>query len=187
MWQLAALAGANLLQGITQARASNKAAAAEAAAIQQANTQNTIRTAARAALIQAQLAAAAKQQAQAGFDIDRQKKQALGAASASAAASGTIGASVDAVQQEIDMAADEADSRLNAEWDLTLANAEQQLSDTVQSGLDALQSGRPVASVGSQALGLLLNTAASTASTYYMSKMNLGLGDKSGSTKQPSP
>lgn len=185
MWQLAAMAGMNLLQGVMSQRAANKAAEAENQAIMAANTKNTIRTAARAALLKAQLAVAAKQQSQARADLNKQVLQASGSAAANAAASGTVGASVAAVQNEIDVAASDAEARLDAEWATEQENSLQALADTTTAGLDSLQSGRKVASVGSQALGLLLNTAANTATTYFTAKMNLGLGSANGSTTKP--
>lgn len=184
---LGAMAGANLLSGIMQGRAANAGATAANAAAVQANLTNTIRTAARASLVAAQTAQAAKVSAQSGFDLTKQKRTAMGAAVANAAASGTVGASVDAVQDEIEKAAAEVEANRDYEWEVTQENAVQALADTVTMGTDALQRGVRVQSGTSQALGLLLGAAASTAANYYTSKMNLGLGAQNGATRKPGP
>ncbi len=108
-------------------------------AIGEANLQNTIRSGYRMGLLNIQQAQARKDASTSQFTIGRRKQSLLGAASASAAASGTFGSSVDAITSDIAQKSDEALNNQGEAYETQVLNFDTQLHDLLMSGQDALQ------------------------------------------------
>lgn len=109
-------------------------------AISAANIANTIRTGYRVGILNVQKAQATKASVQSGYDLSAQGIQAMGMNEANAAASGTIGASVDAVSNNIRKKAAEAQIDIDVNYETTMMNFDNQLNDLVQQGIDSLKS-----------------------------------------------
>lgn len=159
---------------------------AENQAIQEANIQNTIRTGYRAGILNVQRGQAKMQAVQQGRDVSIKSRQMLGTANANAAASGSIGASIDAVSDDIQRKTDEAQGQVDENWATTQQNFDQQLTDLVQAGIDSIQSARTAdysgpkqQDVWAAAVGGGVQSGASFYQDYAISNMKLGLG-KSG-------
>lgn len=120
----------NSLKGVN---ATNEAIAA-------ANVANTIRTGYRVGILNVQKAQATKASVQSGYDLSAQGIQAMGTNEANSAASGTIGASVDAVSNNIRKKAAEAQIDIDVNYETTMMNFDNQLNDLVQQGIDSLKS-----------------------------------------------
>lgn len=94
-----------------------------------ANVQNQIRAGYRAGLLNLQQGLFKKNAAQQGFDRSALKGQALGSATANAAAAGTVGPSVDAVLTDITMRVGELTARQEDEVALALHNFDVQKTE----------------------------------------------------------
>lgn len=186
--------GFQALSAASGAKAQNKAVAqdyinkltanvATNKAISEANLTNTIRSGFRVGILNVQRGQAKQQAVKAGYDVSSRGVQALGQSQANAAASGTTGASVDAVSDDIRRKVDEAQGQIDAGWETTQQNFDQQLNDMVQQGIDTLQAAQfadytppKIQSVGTAALLGGLQGAASFATSYAIDSMKLGLG-----------
>lgn len=202
MWQAMALSAAQsafgAIQG-NQAAVENyktglRANQAENLAIQEANLQNTIRTGYRVGILNVQRGQSKLQAVQQGRDVGIKARQMLGSAEANAAASGTVGASIDAVADDIDRKTDEAQGNVDANWAATQQNFDTQLESIVQNGIDSVQSARKMDYSGpkttdilSAALGGAAKTGAEFYTEYASAQMKLGLGTKGVSTANTSP
>lgn len=161
-------AGASAKQSIAQNEASIKA-----------NIRNTIRTGYRMGLANMQRGLQKRQAVQQGYEITAAGQSAMGAATANAAAAGSVGSSVDAVSTDISMKVGEA-LVANKEQNLIDAqNYNTQLQGIAFEGLDAVQSETKtdIPSTGDIWGGALLAGASSFASSYFGGKMKLGLGN----------
>ncbi len=161
-------------------------------AIDEANLKNTIRTGYSVGILNVQRGQAKQQAVKQGYDLSAKGAEALGTSYANAAASGTVGASVDAVSDTIGVKLDAAKGDLDASWKIQTMNFDNQLNDMIQQGIDSLQSaqrmdysGPAQQSVGQAALMGGLSTAMSFATQYGQANMNLGLGNMT-STRAPS-
>lgn len=152
-------------------------------AIAEANITNTIRTGYRVSILNVQRGQARKQAVEAGYDLSARGIDAVSTNAANAAASGTIGSSVDAVAGNIRKKVEDAQLDLDENFDVMEMNFDQQLHDTVQQGIDSLQS--PInpdtsgPAYGSQTRAALmagLASGASLATQYGVAKMKLDLG-----------
>lgn len=154
-------------------------------AIAETNLQNTIRTGYKAGILNIQRGQARQAATQSAFDITKVSKQVLGANAVNAAASGTVGASVDAVANDIRKKMDEASIAVDENLSLTEQNYNTQLNDLITAGQDSLQHAAKIGyaprgpSTGAQVLGALANTGTQFATQYALSNMSLGLGRKS--------
>lgn len=184
------------LSGASAAKANNKQAAKNYInqlksseftnkAIAEANLQNTIRTGYRAGILNVQRGQAQQQAVRAGYDVSAKSVEALGQSQANAAASGTTGASVDAVMDDIRRKTDAAQGQVDAAWEDTQLNFDNQLNDLIQQGIDSLQSaqrpdmqGPTMQSPGKAGLLAGLGTAVSFGTQYAVSNMQLGLGNR---------
>lgn len=185
---LSAFSGASSAKAANKQAARNyinqlKASESTNKAIAEANLQNTIRTGYRAGILNVQRGQAKAQAVRAGFDVSSKSLQALGQSQANAAASGTTGASVDAVMDDIRRKTDEAQGQVDSAWEDTQFNFDNQLNDLIQQGVDSLQSaqrpdtqGPALQSPGQAALLAGIGTAVSFGTQYATSKMQLGLG-----------
>lgn len=151
-------------------------------AVDEANIQSTIRTGYRVGLANLQQAQAKKLAIANGTDLRKNKLKVLGAATANAAAAGGIGASVDAVLQDIEQQSFEAASNLGADYEVQVANFETQLHDILMSGQDALKSSvkanveQGTAYTPISDTEILVKAAVDIGSQYMSAKMALGTG-----------
>lgn len=113
----------------------------------EANTTNTLAAHYRAGLIKMQEGIAKKQAAADRHLMKRTAAQALGAVNANAAASGTIGASVDAVAQDVERNLGEALVQADEAWDIQAMNYRTALIDNYTNLQNMLGSGQNAAFV----------------------------------------
>jgi hypothetical protein len=155
-----------------------KQANAQNDAILQANTANTIRTGYRIGLQNLQKARAIQQASQQGADLSAKGLEALGQNQAVASASGTIGASVDAVTDDIKKKIAETQIDYDQTFADTMENAQIAIQQTVMAGQDSIRSSvKPNLTMPHQqnSLQAALIAGASTAMTQYASgKLSLG-------------
>lgn len=151
-------------------------------AINEANLTNQIRTGYKVGLLNVQAAHAKKKAMQDGFDISRTRQQVLGAATANAAAAGTVGASVDAVVQDINSKVSEAQAHADVNYEQTADNFSTQLTDLIAQGQDVLRHAAKVTvqrtpEAVTYGFGeALAGAAIDAAGQYFGAQMNLGLG-----------
>ncbi len=143
-----------------------------------ANLANAVRAGYREGLLNLQEGMYKKAAAQQGFDTSASKSKALSEVSANAAAAGSIGASVDAVAQDIEMRVGEMRARREEEQTIMDFNFELQSSE-LQYDLERGTVGMAVADVPST--GEIWGNAAMVGATYFASsyasqKMKLGSG-----------
>ncbi len=174
MWPLIAMAGFQMLGQMQQNKSAARQATEEAAAIREANDKNFSRTMFRAGMLDLQRADELRLLSQRKADLGTQEAQALGATANNAAASGTVGASVDAVQSDVQAQFDRARATISEDAERNLETFNMQLQDIVQNGQDQLQSVRKFRPVRTGEM--LLNTAISVGSVYAGQSMSLGLG-----------
>lgn len=167
--------------GIRQANAGSKA---EGEAVVKERLNTTIRNSYNTALSQAQLALRKQQLAQAGADTGAAALGVRGDADAMNAASGSIGGSTQAISADIQMKADAAQSRIDAELENAITNYNAELDMMALNTKLSESNVRPVQYTG-PSTGEMLGTAAfvaagSFASNYAMRQMSLGLGTRPG-------
>ncbi|APU03185.1 internal virion protein [Ralstonia phage phiAp1] len=122
----------NYVDSLKQTNAQNDA-------IMEANVANTIRTAYRVGIQQLQTNRQKRQLAEQGYDIGVKGMSALGATQANAAASGTVGSSVDAAADNIRKKQDDALLNLDNTFKETMQNAALAIEQTVMQGKDSLR------------------------------------------------
>lgn len=187
VWPLIAMAGMSMMQQNQQGKATALAAKdraldniAESKAIMEANRKNFQQTTYRIGMLNVQKAQEVRALEQQKFEVGAQEQQALGSASVNAAASGTVGASVDAVQSDIQMAFDKVRDQITDENELNALNYNTALYDLITNGQNELitQAQFRKAPGGASQLQMLGNAAMEVASKYVSQKMDLGLGSK---------
>lgn len=147
-------------------------------AIGAANTTNMIRAGFKVGLINLQTARLKEQAAQQGFGVSKSGMDALAGVQANAAASGTIGASVDAAVNDIQKKADEALIQVNQNWQDTLEDQNFSIKQLTQAASDALTSVQhvpdihSVSTVTSATVSPWAGAASSLASMYAQSQIN---------------
>ncbi|QQO90805.1 internal virion protein A [Pseudomonas phage Misse] len=151
-------------------------------AIMEANTKNFQQTAFRVGLLNVQKAQEVRALEQRKFDASAQEQSVLGTAAVNAAASGTIGASVDAVQSDIQMAFDKVRAQINDENELNAQNYNTALYDLITEGQNQTVTSAQfrAAPKGASQLQMAGNAAIQVAGNYLMQRMDLGLGPKPG-------
>lgn len=172
--------------GIRQANAVSKA---EGEAVVKERLNTTIRNSYNTALSQAQLALRKQQLAQAGADTGAAALGVRGDADAMNAASGSIGGSTAAISADIQMKADAAQSRIDAELENAITNYNAELDMMALNTKLSESNVQPIQYTG-PSTGEMLGTAAfvaagSFASNYAMRQMSLGLGPKAASSGTP--
>lgn len=145
-------------------------------AITKSNLENTIRTGYRVGLLNVQLGAAKQAAAGNKLAYGKQGLEALGAVNANQAASGTIGASTEAVANDIKKKVEEAQSAVDVGYETTQLNYNTQLNDIITAGQDSIQKSVSTPKSASDTMQAL-QAAGGIASSYFSSKMDLGLGD----------
>ena len=188
-WFALAAVALSAAQAGKQANAANQASSeaytdslkqtnAQNDAILQANTANVIRTGYRIGLQNLQKARAVQQASQQGADLSAKGLEALGQNQAVAAASGTIGASVDAVADDIKKKVAETQIDYDQTFAQTMENAQIAIQQTVMAGQDALRSSVKVNNtLPSQQNSLqaaLIAGASTFAQQYATGKLSLG-------------
>lgn len=174
-------------QALQQQQLSWDKNSADNQAIAEANLTNTIRTGYRVGMLNLQRAQAKKKAVQDGYDISVTKQQALGAATANAAAAGSIGSSVAAVASDIEQKVGQAVNQTADNYEQTESNFDTGLQDVLWNGQDALKSPEKAymtklnAPQGFSYLGAAFDAGMEMGSEYLSSKMSLGLGQKGGS------
>lgn len=154
----------------------------EGEAVVKERLNTTIRNSYNTALSQAQLALRKQQLAQAGADTGAAALGVRGDADAMNAASGSIGGSTQAISADIQMKADAAQSRIDAELENAITNYNAELDMMALNTKLSESNVRPVQYTG-PSTGEMLGTAAfvaagSFASNYAMRQMSLGLGPR---------
>lgn len=171
-------ANANNAAGSAAYTDSLKGVTADNQAIQEANLTNTIRTGYKVGLINLQRARTKKQAIEAGFDVSVKGAEGLAETQNNAAASGTVGSSVDAAADNIRKKVDDAQIGIDQSFMEEMLNANLQVEQTVMQGMDALQSSRSVNTTmpkqTNSNTAALMAGASTFASFYASGKLSLG-------------
>lgn len=178
--------GASVLSGVMGSKSSAKQMQrdynAEAKQITAQNLAAGTRNAYLTGLMNMQLGLTKKQLAQQGADVRSAGLQAKGMLEANAAASGTIGASVEAARSDISSKISQASQTVKDEWEQTQINYNNDLESNRIEMLNSIMNPRTStfrgASVMDNILGSALSTGASFASNYALQSMRLDLGPK---------
>jgi hypothetical protein len=147
--------------------------------IELTNNINMIRAGYQASLVQLQTARLKEQAAVAGWSTSKSAQVALSQADAGAAASGNVGASVDAVANNIKKKSDEAQIGIDIAWQQTEENQNINLTALMTQAYDAQQSPNSIPDVGvvnirsAQQTSPLLAAGIAGLSTYANSKFSL--------------
>lgn len=175
------------MAGSASAKQANKQSVRENQAIIKANVANTIRTGYRVGLANMQRGLQKKQAVQHGFDISKAGVEALGQVNANAAAAGSIGASVDAVANDVKMKVGEAQAAAQDQNEIDAENFKTQIAGIVTEGLDTVQGATKSNAQSASSIwgGALASGVSQFASSYLTSKMNLGVGAKPATSAGP--
>lgn len=157
-----------------------------------ANVANTVRTGYRVGLLNMQRGLQKKQNAQQGFGITKAGGEALGQVTATAAAAGTIGPSVDAVANDIRMKVGDAQAQRENQNEIDNTNFNTNLEAITTEGEASLKSATlldvtadnlitDIPSTADVWGNALLSGASSLARSYIGDKMKLGLGESAAS------
>lgn len=186
VWPLIAMAGMSMMQQNQQAKGAAVAAAgraedsiAQSKAIMEANRKNYQQAMFRVGMLNVQKAQEVRALEQRKFDVGSQEQAVLGSAAVNAAASGTIGASVDAVQSDIQMAFDKVRAQISDENELNALNYNTALYDLVTGAENASQTAYFRKEEGGPSQWQMLgNAGMQVAGSYVSQKMDLGLGSR---------
>lgn len=178
VWPLIAMAAVSMLGQSQQRNAEAKGASSDNKAIREANVKNFTNTTFRVGLLNVQKAQQKKELQQVKADLGSAELQASSTAANNAAASGTVGASVDAVQTDIQQAYDRQLALVNEENEANAQNYNTALYDLITNGSNSINPGRKFK--GASDFALVANTALAVGSRYMGAKMDLGLGNSPG-------
>lgn len=166
----------------SQARAAGAASRAEGEAIAKERLNATIRNSYNTALAQMNLGLKKKQLSQQATDIRAATLAAKGDATLAAAATGSIGASTNAVVSDIEQKSQAALDQTTDAFENAVENYNMDLQMMVINTDQSAPNVRPVeyhGPSGGEMMGMaLMQGLSSFASSYAMRKMSLGLGDK---------
>lgn len=167
------------------AREAGRVSRAEGEAITKERINQTVRNSYSTALGQMQLALKKRQFAQQGSEISAARLVAKGDADANAAASGSIGASVNAVSEDINMKAQSALDMTQDAFENEVQNSNRELEMMVINTNESAPNVREVSyngpSMGQLVGGAVLGGAVQFAGAYAQRKMSLGLGPSASS------
>lgn len=191
MWGYVAMAGVQALGSYfggggdaSAINAHNREVARRNKAIVESNLENRIRTGYQVGILNMQLSQQRMQHARHGAELGTTGLQASGTVQNNAAAAGQIGASVQAVQADVDMQVQQARQDLIRSWDATVTNYNTDLRSIIDQGNDAqLGADGQVQSGRSTSVGEALMQGAMAAGQHWLgSQIQLGLG-----RQQPAP
>lgn len=193
MWAVgaAAVAVAGSLHSSSQAGKSaakqgSAASKAENEAVIRSNTQSMIRNSYKAGMMNLQLGLQKKQAVQQGFDQTVQSQAMLGAATVNQAATGTVGASTDAVLNDIDMKLGEAKAQNRENYEADLTNFNNELEALSVSAEGEVQHARRYEYMGPSAGEMWTGALLAGVSTYMSvggaKRMSLNMGSSAGTT-----
>lgn len=194
MWPLYALMGASTVMNImgqssaanAQAEQLSKQSNAENEAIAKHNMSQIVRNSYRAGILNMQLGLQKKQAAQQGHKLTAQHLAVRGLAESNIAASGTVGASAEAVLSDIDMKLGEAQAQQRDNNEMMLVNYNNDLEVLKMNALNEVVQPRKYEYNGPSAAEIagsgVMNLAMQLGGQYAMSQMNLGLGPKTPGT-----
>lgn len=172
--------------GKSAAKQGSAASKAENEAVIRSNTQSVIRNSYKAGMMNLQLGLQKKQAVQQGFDQTVQGQAMLGAATVNQAAAGTVGASTDAVLNDIDMKLGEAKAQGRENYEADLTNFNNELEALSVSAEGEVQHARKYEymgpSSGAMWTGALLAGASAYMSAGGSQRMSLNMGSSSGTT-----
>ena len=172
------------------AKAAGRASRAEGEAIVRERLNKTVSNSYSTAFAQMQLSLQKRQLAQQKADVSAAALAAKGAVQTEVAASGSIGASVQAVASDIEQKAAQAADGLSAEFENALLNYNNELEmmvlNTDQSTPQIRKAYYDGPSAGQMLGAAALSGLAQFASGYALRRMNLGLGTPAGQPSVPS-
>lgn len=172
--------------GKSAAKQGSAASKAENEAVIRSNTQSTIRNSYKAGMMNLQLGLQKKQAVQQGFDQTVQGQAMLGAATVNQAASGTVGASTDAVLNDIDMKLGEAKAQGRENYEADLTNFNNELEALSVSAEGEVQHARKYEYMGPSSGAMWTGALLAGASAYMgaggSQRMSLNMGSSSGTT-----
>lgn len=176
IWPMLIMAAGSMMSDNSQRNADYKTQIAQNKAIREANTKNMIRTGYEVGMLNVQKGQKLMELQQRRAMVREAELADLSSAQNNAAASGTVGASVDAVLSDVKMQYDKARADISAENEIDALNFNTALHSTIQGGIDALkQSVRPT---GMSDMAMLGRAVVAGASQYAGDKMSLGLGQQ---------
>ena len=179
---LAAVFGAKVLGGVLSGIAGNKQAAAQNKVAYINNQRMLFQAGQQASAAYTQMGSLASQATGLQAEAHRQAQLQEGAQAVSAAASGTIGSSVDAVQNDIEHEEDERRAQLANDLDTQLTNIRSQANSAYEGATNGLDHGVKTKSMGSIVGGSIVNAGLSTAMDYLGSRMQFGASAAKGAT-----
>lgn len=199
-WFALAAVAAQAAQNAKQTNASNQAASqaytdslkstnASNDAILQANTANMIRTGYRVGLQNLQKARYVLDASQQGYDLSVKGITALGQNQAVASASGTVGASVDAVQNDIQKKQAETQIGYDQTFETMMENAQIGIEQTIMQGSDMIRYSQKynttMPNQQSSLQAALITGAAGFANAYAGGQLSLGGAQPPAQTADP--
>lgn len=176
--QASAAAGAAARQGAAQTIAENEA-------VVRSNMQSTVRNSYKVGMMNLQMGLRKKQSIQQGHDITVQSQAVLGAATANQAATLSVGASTDAIVQDINMREGEARAQLLENYEADKTNFNNELEALTMSAEGEVQRARHFEyesptyngpSAGQMWGSALMAGASSFMGSYGAKRMSLDLG-----------
>lgn len=183
---LAAVFGAKVLGGVLQGIAGNKQAAAQNKAAYLNNQRMLMQAGQQASQSYIQMGSLASQATGTLAEAHRQAELQSGQQATLAAASGTIGASVDAVQNDIARQEEDRRAQLANDLDIQLAGLRSQADAAYSGATNNLDKGVKGQSAGKIIGGSILNAGISTATDYLGSRLQFGAGAAKGAASSAS-
>lgn len=174
VWPLIIGAGMSMLSDGQQNNANYKAQTAQNKAIREANTKNVQNLGFQVGLLNVQRGQRIRQLSQRKADLGQAELLEVGAVANNAAASGTVGASVDAVESDAQLQFERARAALSQEDEIESLNYNTALHDLLVGGRDSIIS--HVKPSGMSDMAMIGRAAISAVGQYYGDKMQLGLG-----------
>lgn len=176
VWPLLAIAGVGALQGAMQQKAAGEQALRTNKELLRVNKLNLQRNLFTQGIMAQQRAQQQLQIRDADANLRRQGLVAASEAGVTASASGTVGASVDAVQADIEMKFSEARLRLEEEQELQDVNYQNELYALLQNAKSGQHTMVDVKAARGPWYNPLLQGGAAAFSAYASARMDLGLG-----------
>lgn len=171
---LAAVFGAKVLGGVLQGIAGNKQARAQNKAAYLNNQRMLLQAGQQANQAYAQMGSLASQATGLQAEAYRQAQLQSGQQAVSAAALGTIGGSVDAVQEDIEHEEEVRRAQLANDLDTQLNNVRSQANAAFEGAANGLDSGVKTKSMGNIVGSSILNAGISTGLDYLGARMQFG-------------